>query len=97
MPAMAIPPPLNCCGMALTLPMAMMPRTSPATAIGEPMNTQQQLGIDRMPSTIDVMASGWNFGPIIIMPGGPPGGPKPPGGGPKPPGGGPKPPPGGGP
>jgi hypothetical protein len=87
MPAMAIPPPLNICGLLRILPMARMPSTRPAMENGAPKKLQQHAGIERMPRTIEMMARGVNFGwpPIII---GPPGGPKPPGGGPNPPPGG---------
>src|SRR5262245_51495284 len=89
MPAMAMPPPFHSSGLLRILPIAMMPSTSAAMAIGELANQQQQPGMDRMPRIIDTMASGFTRGPP----------PNPGGGGPKPPGGGPYPggPPGGGP
>src|SRR5580704_8886833 len=91
---MAIPEPFQAWGCALIFCMLTMPRTTAAIERGVPTNAQQHAGIERMPSTIDAIASGLTCGPIGTI--GPPGGPYPPGGpppgGPYPPGG---PPPGG--
>jgi hypothetical protein len=79
-PAMAIPPPFQTCGSRRIFPRPMTPTTRLAMASGMPRNPQQQVGIERMPRTIDVIASGWKRGAIGAN--GAPGGPKPPGGGP---------------